>query len=145
MKSLFTFLVFSLLSIAAFSAEALKVKSDKTPIFKSNAGEEKKGELAAGELLYLLKKGPQRTMVRTGSGLKGWVENSVVEYTKASRGDVYNLDAQEVTGWLDNPATIYILDNTSGADDALPLSRSFRDEILEKQDREEIERSNDEN
>ncbi len=130
----------------SFGAQKLRVKSDKVSIFQSKGGNGTKGTLNSGEEVLLISKSDNRTMIKTANGVKGWVDNAAVEYIKSNnKGDTYNLDAQEVTGWLDNPSAIYILDNSGLENDALPLTRSFDDEIFEMQDKETLERGNDEN
>ncbi|MBF0432069.1 MAG: hypothetical protein HQK83_12365 [Fibrobacteria bacterium] len=138
------FLVFSLVCVAS-AAKGLRIKSNGTPIYKAKTGESSKGTLSQGDMVTLLKKGKDRSLVKTNTGVRGWVKNNLVEYTKKGSGDVYNLNEQDITGWLDNPSAIYILDESGINTDALPLSRSFSDEIFEIQDREELERGNDEN
>lgn len=145
LKAWVLFISLALISFASAAAEGMRVKVEKAGIYSSSDGGTEKGTLVKGDVVNLVKKGPMRTMVKTNAGLKGWIDNSAVEFFKVSRGDVYNIDEQEITGWLDNPSAIYILDNSGAADEALPLSRSFRDEVFELKDREEIERSNDEN
>jgi len=128
------------------AAQRLEVKADKTTIFKSKGGSASKGTLSQGESLWLIKKGKNRSLVKTFSGVKGWVINSNTEYVKGnSKGDTYHLDNQDISGWLDNPSAIYILDNSGLNNNALPLSRSFSDEIFEFEDKEQLERGNDEN
>jgi hypothetical protein len=144
MKYLFGFLL-CFMVVYAFAAKPLRIKDANIEIFKKKSGSESKGVLAKGDMVSLLKKGKNRSLVKTRSGVRGWVPNSSVEYIKRGRGDVYKLSEQEIHGWLDNPSAIYILDESGSSSDALPLSRSFADEIFEIQDREEIERSNDEN
>ena len=144
MKYFTHLLLFAFFMSTAFAVQLVRIKSD-TPIYKKSSGESSKGELYTGDNLSLLKKGKDRSLVKSRTGLKGWVPNSNLEYIKASKGDFYKLQEQEIHGWLDNPSAIYILDESGLNTDALPLNRSFRDEIFERQDREEIERGNDEN
>jgi len=125
--------------------KTIQVKSDNTPIYKTSSGDASKGSLFKGDQLTLLKKSKDRSLIKTRTGLKGWVKNSSIEYVKGSKGDTYKLGEQEVHGWLDNPSAIYILDESGLSTEALPLNRRFEDEVFEQQDRETIERSNDEN
>ena len=133
--------------VTVYSAsQKLIVKSDKATIFKSKGGSASKGTLNQGESLWLIKKGKNRSLVKTSNGVKGWVMNSNTEYVKGGgKGDTYNLENQDISGWLDNPSAIYILDNSGLDNSALPLTRSFSDEIFEFTDKEQLERGNDEN
>ncbi len=145
MKYFIRFFIAFMLVYLAFAVKILNVKEDQTSIYSARTGDKSKGVLSRGSKLALLKKGKDRTFVKTKTGLKGWVENSQVEYVKGGKGDVYYLSEQEVTGWLDNPSAVYILDNSGLNTDALPLSRNFSEEIFEFEDREAMERGNDEN
>ncbi len=133
------------LVVSSLAVERLKVKKDETPIYKSKTGDASRGALSAGTIVMQVKKGKNRTRVKTPDGKKGWVVNSDMVYTKSSKGDAYTLDEVDITGWLDNPSAVYILDGSGDASSDLPLTRNFEDEIFEGQDRERIERGNDEN
>jgi hypothetical protein len=145
MKYFICFVIaFAFLS-ASFARQSVNVKSNDTPIYSARTGDKEKGKLSGGTKCAILKKGKDRSLVKTRSGMKGWVQNTAIEYIKGGKGDIYNLSEQEVHGWLDNPSAIYILDNSGLNTDALPLSRNFSDEVFELQDREDMERGNDEN
>ncbi len=123
----------------------VRIKSNGTPIYKAKTGDASKGTLSAGDMGKLIRKGKDRSFIKTSTGVKGWVKNSNIERVKKGKGDQFTLSEQQIHGWLDNPSAIYILDESGISTDALPLTRNFEDEIFERQDREEIERSNDEN
>jgi len=145
-KLLGLLLTFLLLGQVFAASEVLRIKVEKTSVYNSADGGTEKTSLQKGDVLNIIKKGPSRSMVKTAAGIKGWVNNTDVEFVKGSgRGDVFNIDEQDITGWIDNPSALYILDNSGGGGEALPLSRSFHDEVFERKDREDIERSNDEN
>lgn len=131
---------------ATKTVEVVRVKGAGANIYQAENDEAKvMANLAAGDEVTLVKKGPARTMVRTSGGIKGWVDNKSIEIVKVGSGSKFNLKEQEVLGWLDNPSAVYILDNSNPDLNALPIDRSFNDEIVEKRDREEVERSFDEN
>lgn len=102
-------------------------------------------QLTGGAQLKLIKKGRNRSYVKSPTGIKGWVDNSKIEILTMDAGAMHNLQNQEILGWLDNPSAVYILDNSGPDLSALPLDRTFSDEIVEPRDRESVERSNDEN
>jgi len=140
-----------LLITVAFAAtstvEVTRIKGSNTPIYKSELADagEKMMDLGGGEEVTLLKKSKARSLIKTSGNVKGWVDNSSLERVKVSSGGSHNLKDVEVVGWLDNPSAVYILDNTNPDVNALPIDRSFASEIVEKKDREEVERTYDEN
>jgi hypothetical protein len=146
------FLCGALFSVAAAksktsSIEVIRVKSGGADLYKTEQAEEseKVMEVAAGEEVRLIKEGKARSLIKTGGSVRGWVDNETLTRVKISGGATHNLKDVEVVGWLDNPSAVYILDNTNPDHNALPLDRSFASEIVEKKDREEVERSYDEN
>ena len=127
------------------SIEVTRTKSSTT-LYKTEQGEDDKvSDLGGGEDITLIKEGKNRSLIKTSGSIKGWVENSSLQKVKISSGGTHNLKDVEVVGWLDNPSAVYILDNTNPDVNALPLDRSFSTEIVEKKDREEVERTYDEN
>lgn len=145
---MFLFLAFATISIAApRETTVTRIKSGGATIYKTEGGDEadKIADIGTGEEITLLKKGSARSLVKTGGSIKGWVDNSTVEKVRISGGGAHNLKDVEVVGWLDNPSAVYILDNSDPDLNALPLDRNFANEIVEKKDREEVERTYDEN
>lgn len=129
------------------STEVTRVKSGGASLYKTEAADEsnKLVDLSAGEEVTLLKEGKARSLIKTSGNVKGWVDNGGIEKVKVAGGATHNLKDVEVVGWLDNPSAVYILDNSNPDVNALPLDRSFSSEIVEKKDREEVERTYDEN
>ncbi len=152
MKKIAVFLILSL-ATWAFSKDKVetttvtRIKSGGAAIFKAEASEEseKIADLTAGDEITVLKQSKARSMVKTSGSIKGWVDNGQIERVKISSGGTHNLKNVEVVGWLDNPSAVYILDNTNPDLNALPIDRNFNSEIVEKKDREEVERTYDEN
>ncbi len=129
------------------SIEVIRIKSGGAVLFKAELSDEgdKVADLTAGSEVQLLKESKGRSLIKTSGSVKGWVENSTLERVKITSGGTHNLKDVEVVGWLDNPSAVYILDNSNPDVNALPLDRSFSNEIVEKKDREEVERNYDEN
>lgn len=154
MKKIVTFLVLTLVAFS-FSKDkgktetttVTRIKSGGAAVYKSEQSDEgeKVMDLGTGDEITILKQGKARSMIKTSGSIKGWVENSTIEKVKITSGGAHNLKDVEVVGWLDNPSAVYILDNTNPDQNALPLDRNFKDEIVEKKDREEVERTYDEN
>ncbi len=129
------------------TSTVVRVKSGGAAVYKTEAGEEgdKLVDIGTGDEVSILKQGKGRSLIKTAGNIRGWVDNSTLETVKISSGGAHNLKDVEVVGWLDNPSAVYILDNTNPDLNALPIDRNFNNEIIEKKDREEVERSYDEN
>ncbi len=149
-----TLFVFSLLLLVGLAAaqksktsEVTRIKSSGANVFKNELSDptEKSTEIGGDQDVTLLKKGKNRSMVRTQGGIRGWVDNDKLQILKVAGAGHHDLTNVEVVGWLDNPAAVYILDNTNPDLNALPLDRSFANEIVEPKDREQVERIYDEN
>jgi len=130
---------------ATKSFQVTRIKSSGTAVYKSELADDKIVELSADDEVTLIKEGKSRSMIKTSGSVKGWVDNGSLKRVQVASGGTHNLKDVEVVGWLDNPSAVYILDNTNPDVSALPLDRSFAGEIVEKKDREEVERSYDEN
>ncbi len=152
MKKIAAFLVLTLMAFAyskdkTQTSTVTRIKSGGAAVYKSEQSDEgeKLMDLGTGDEITILKQGKARSMVKTSGNIKGWVENGTVERVKITSGGAHNLKDVEVVGWLDNPSAVYILDNTNPDLNALPIDRNFNSEIVEKKDREEVERTYDEN
>lgn len=152
MKKIIAFLLLGLASMAMAaskteSSTVTRIKGGSAAIYKSEASDEgdKIADLSNGDEVTLLKQSKARSLVKTNGNIKGWVDNGSIEKVKITSGGSHNLKDVEVVGWLDNPSAVYILDNSNPDVNALPLDRNFSSEIVEKKDREEVERTYDEN
>lgn len=152
MKKVLALFVLALTSLSfaaskTSSTEVTRVKGSGAAVYKTELADagEKTMDLSGGEEIKLLKEGKSRSLIKTSGNVKGWVDNSSIERVKVSGGSAHSLKDVEVVGWLDNPSAVYILDNTNPDLNALPIDRSFASEIVEKKDREEVERGFDEN
>jgi hypothetical protein len=129
----------------SFARRPVDIKSGTTYIYKTKAGKAIRDSLSQGQGAFLLQEGANLSKIKTDKGVVGWVHNSAIEYVKTSLGNTYDLENQDVRGWLDNPTAVYILDHPDIGIEAVLLIRSFRDEIFEFIDREQLERTNNEN
>lgn len=127
------------------AADLIRVKGEGAVLYKAelSGDSDKAGNAAAGVEVQMLKQGKARSLVKVGDS-RGWVDNSALEKIKGG-GSSRNLKDIEVQGWLDNPSAVYILDNTNPEVTNLPLDRSFASDIVETKDREDVERTYDEN
>lgn len=152
MKKIIAFLFLGFASFAlagskTSSTMVTRIKSGGAAIYKTEAADEgdKIADIGTGDEVVILKQSKARSLIKTSGNIKGWVDNSTIEKVKITSGGQHNLKDVEVVGWLDNPSAVYILDNTNPDLNALPIDRNFNNEIVEKKDREEVERSYDEN
>ncbi len=125
--------------------EAIQIKQGGAVIYRAelSSDSDKVGEASSGADVQLFKEGKSRSLVKVGD-TRGWVDNSSLERIK-SGNTTRNLKDIEVQGWLDNPSAVYILDNSNPDVGTLPLDRSFTSNVVEKKDRENVERTYDEN
>ncbi len=85
--------------------------------------------------------------VKTTTGMVGWVDASQVRTWKKGEGQNINLGEGKVSGYLDNPNSVYILDDSKDPPEAFQIHRdlallvSLEDNI----DRESLERKYGEN
>ena len=130
----------------AEAAEVIRIKDAGTALYRAelSGDSDKSATLSAGEEVQLMKEGKARSLIKSGEN-RGWVDNSSLVKVKVSGNTSRNLKDIEVQGWLDNPSAVYILDNSSAEVSNLPLERSFAADIVEKKDREDVERTYDEN
>jgi hypothetical protein len=156
MKKIAAFLVLTLVAFALpkdknkdkmETSTVTRIKSGGASVYKNEQSDEadKVMDLGTGDEITILKQSKARSLIKTSGSIKGWVDNATIERVKITSGGAHNLKDVEVVGWLDNPSAVYILDNTNPDLNALPLDRNFKDEIIEKKDREEVERTYDEN
>lgn len=127
-------------------ADVIRVKGSGVIMVKTelSANEaDKVADLTTGAEVQMIKEGKARSLVKSGEN-RGWVDNGSLEKIKGGNSS-RNLKDIEVQGWLDNPSAVYILDNTSAQVTNLPLDRSFAADIVDKKDREDVERTYDEN
>lgn len=85
--------------------------------------------------------------IKTGTGIVGWIEAKAVRAWKKGEGQSIDLGEGQIQGYLDNPNTIYIMDDATDPPVAFQIHRdlslmiSFEDNI----DRETLERKYGEN
>ncbi|MFW5960278.1 MAG: hypothetical protein ACOCSE_04080 [Chitinivibrionales bacterium] len=70
-------------------------------------------------------------------GTEGWVEKRL---TARASGKEYTFDDAEVTGYLDNPTPIYIVDADNQDKTPVQLDRSFAEALKQNVDMETIKR-----
>jgi hypothetical protein len=112
---------------------------DSIPVFKNE-------NHAANETpLFIIGRQDRPLIIATGgksyeiqkNDVTGWVDKEAVSVSSAK---TMVFDTANVLGYLDNPTTLYILDANNPNGQSIKLERSFAYEILENVDRETVER-----
>jgi hypothetical protein len=134
----------SVLASAALAAVEHRVKQEAS-MFRTRLLEPPPlAQLAEGETVRLLHKGEGQSLVKTESGLRGWMRNGdLVEVTVAgpARHDIGELEIK-ADAYAYSP---YLILHPNPDADIPALERSFADEVVETVDREQLEMRNDEN
>ncbi len=110
-------------------------------------GEEPVLESAATEPLLELDSKDGMLKVKTTGGIVGWVVASQVRVWKKGEGSNINLGEGTITGYLDNPSAIYILDDSKDPPEAFQVRRdlTIMVSVEDNIDRETLERKYGEN
>lgn len=104
-------------------------------------------EVGSSEPLLELDTKDDLIKIKTGGGIVGWVESKSLRAWKKGEGQSIDLGEGKLQGYLDNPNSIYILDDAKDPPEAFQIHRdltlliSFEDNI----DRESLERKYGEN
>jgi hypothetical protein len=101
--------------------------------------------LAQGQAVKLVAKGTAASLIETGGGIKGWVRNEDLLALNDPKGQAFSLRPVDVRGAGDFNHSEDVLLAPMPGDDVLPLDRSFRDEVPENLDKEQMEMRHDEN
>lgn len=85
--------------------------------------------------------------IKTGSGLVGWIDAAKVRPWKKGEGQSIDLGDVKVSGYLDNPNSVYILDDSKDPPEAFQIRRDLTllVNLEDNFDRETIERKYGEN
>jgi len=82
----------------------------------------------------------------TKANCQGWVKFSEVEYVAQEAGDKsMHLEGVDVVGWLDNPSAVFVLENDAADFGGVDINRDFREYLQNTEDREKLEKKNQEN
>lgn len=137
-------LVSSTSIFAQKNAHFVQPKQDDAALYKNRvrkAYEKSIATVSSKERLKVLKKQSGFYQVRTSDGTIGWIEASLV--ANAS-GKSFMFDDANVTGYLDDPTPIFIIDADNRDGTPIKLERSFAEALTENLDRETIERLEEE-
>jgi hypothetical protein len=99
------------------------------------------------DILTVVETSRRHYLVRTATGVEGFVESGAVSAARAASGGGRSgasqslaFEAAEVIGYLDNPTPVFIIDMDDPNADPITLDRSFREALKENVDRETVER-----
>jgi hypothetical protein len=141
------FLVLLVLAVAAAFAQTNKVKSKRGDLNLTNAagGSQVVCSASFNDEMTIIKQQDSYTLVKSSCG-QGWVSNGDVERVQKGPGDKgMNLDAVDITGWMDNPSAVFVLDQDAASMTGINIDRNFNDYLKNTVDREQTEMRNQEN
>lgn len=128
----------------AAAALEYRAKTEGAALYRTEALEPPPlASLAEGEGLTLLDRGPDRSRVRTGAGLEGWVRNRDLVGVKLAAGTRHDLGNVDVQADRLNISPI-VFEAGRIRVQVQDLERSFADEVVEPLDREQVEMRHDE-
>jgi hypothetical protein len=144
MKKVFAIML--VFAVAATFASG-KVKSKLGDIQLTDAAGGGKVVCQAGfnDEMTVVKKQDIHSLVKASCG-QGWVNNAKIETVLAGAGSKsMNLDAVDVTSWIDNPSSIFVLGMDQAGSEGINITRNFSDFLVNTLDREQTEMRNQEN
>jgi hypothetical protein len=100
--------------------------------------------LDAGQAVLMRQRGPAHSLVETADGVKGWIRNENLLAMVPVGPQEHRLSDQKVTGDELNISPL-ILDGAVDTRVTVEFERTFRGEISEMLDKEQVEMRHDEN
>ncbi|MBK8801098.1 MAG: hypothetical protein IPN71_03400 [Fibrobacteres bacterium] len=138
----------SILTANVFAQQMISKDGNEVPLYTNakRAVNETPATKASGtETFAIVKKSGNMIQVRNSTGQELWAEASALKTFNQATGAAMDLGAGKIDGFLDNPATIYVLNEDASAMAGLDLQRSFIEAVQGNMDREVTERKNSEN
>ncbi|MBK9576320.1 MAG: hypothetical protein IPK50_00320 [Fibrobacterota bacterium] len=138
----------SMLAVSAFAGQLISKDGNEVPLYanaKRGMNEAPVTKASGTETFAVVTKKGNMTQVRTAAGQELWAETSSLKEFSQATGAAMDLGAGKIDGFLDNPATIYVLNEDASAMAGLDLQRSFIEAVQGNMDREVTERKNSEN
>lgn len=137
-------LVFPAFSFASLASLGYTIKHD-ADLYRTEALEPPPlASLDAGQAVQLLHRGPAQSLVGTAGGLKGWMRNEDLLAVAPAGAQEHRLSDQKVTGDELNISPL-ILEGAVDTRVPVEFERTFRGEISEMLDKEQVEMRHDEN
>jgi len=144
MKNVFLILLVFAVA-AAFAQNKVKSKRGDLNLTSAAGGSQTVCSASFNDEMTIIKQQDSYTLVRSSCG-QGWVSNGDVERVQKGPGDKgMNLDAVDITGWMDNPSAVFVLDQDAASLQGINIDRNFNDYLKNTVDREQTEMRNQEN
>lgn len=139
----------SMLAASVFAGEQM-ISADGSevalyPNAKRGVNETPATKASGTETFAVVKRQGNMIQVRNSSGQELWAEARALKVFNQAQGASMDLGAGKIDGFLDNPATVYVLQEDASAMAGLDLQRSFIEAVQGNMDREVTERKNSEN
>jgi len=131
----------------AFAQKATnKVKSKRGDIdlVEASGGGKTVCTASFNDELTILKQESSYTLVK--GPCQGWVKNGDVEKVAQGPGEKsMKMEAVDITGWMDNPSAVFVLDQDAASFEGINIDRNFNEYLKNTVDREQTEMRNQEN
>lgn len=138
----------SILTANVFAQQMISKDGSEVPLYpkaKRSVNETPATKASGTETFAVVSKSGNMIQVRNSAGQELWAEASALKVFNQAQGASMDLGAGKIDGFLDNPATIYVLNEDASAMAGLDLQRSFIEAVQGNMDREVTERKNSEN
>lgn len=141
-------LLLSILAASTFAGQLISKDGSEVPLYansKRGVNEAAVVKASGTETFAEVKRSGNMVQVRTSTGQELWAEASAIKAFSQTTGASMDLGAGKIDGYLDNPSTVYILQEDANAMAGLQLDRNFLEAVQGNMDREATERRNSEN
>jgi len=146
MKKILVILLVFAVAFAFAQKATNKVKSKKGDIdlVEASGGGKTVCTASFNDELTILRQESSYTLVK--GPCQGWVKNGEVEKVVQGPGDKgMKMEAVDITGWMDNPSAVFVLDQDAGSFEGINIDRNFNEYLKNTVDREQTEMRNQEN
>ncbi|HNY30942.1 MAG TPA: hypothetical protein PKO15_08640 [Fibrobacteria bacterium] len=140
--------VLSMLATSVFAEQMISADGSEVSLYtnaKRGVNETPATKASGTETFAVVKRQGNMIQVRNSSGQELWAEARALKVFNQAQGASMDLGAGKIDGFLDNPATVYVLQEETSAMAGLDLQRSFIEAVQGNMDREVTERKNSEN
>ena len=138
----------SMLATGVFAEQLISADGSEVALYpnaKRGVNETPATKASGTETFAVVKRSGNMIQVRNSAGQELWAEARALKVFNQAQGAAMDLGAGKIDGFLDNPATVYVLQEETSAMAGLDLQRSFIEAVQGNMDREVTERKNSEN
>jgi len=146
MKTLkFTLIIALVLMVtSSFASRMVKSKWGDLDLMASQNGDKVLCTMGFNAELALIREAETQALVK--GDCTGWVEKSKIEFVAQANADrTIGMGEVNVQAWIDNPTSVFVLENDDVDFDKVTIDRDFREYLTYTIDREQTEMRNGEN